>query len=512
MVKKSLKFCAIAIIALSACGKKAPTRFQDPKFPADTPQAKSTVATGEFFRAKMSSTKAPPREIKSLKQNKIISTEPLDLSDVDIKVDPQTGVVTLQGKLGSKSIELSGTVDQDSAFDLRETNPTNSSRKIKAYGECVSSTANECPQLYVDVYVTEGDKIYSSQYFVNNEVKKPEPKESTPDDSSEGEDCDPNNPDDDFCGRLGTFVGKEVTVEDLVSEATPVPQPVMTTPTAAPVATTPTPFSVSATPTPQETIPSEPITSTPVPAAPVPAPPAPVAPAPATPVPAAPAPSTPAPADPVEHVTPQVVVKLPVQSIGTYNDGSLINANEVDFSKSANFKNANPAKKASFGTRSMVELLEGLAMNILNFFGKSTLMIGDISDRDGGKITPHSSHRIGLDADISFLADRPYQQFFSALGGPNATPKFDVRANWNLLKYSVQYADVGVVFVDKKIRDHFCKNAEKYDSDAKSRKAILSKLRHWPGHGNHFHVRLRCQKTDSKCRNQLPFTEPQCFK
>jgi hypothetical protein len=139
-----------------------------------------------------------------------------------------------------------------------------------------------------------------------------------------------------------------------------------------------------------------------------------------------------------------------------------------------------------YGTQKMIALLVGMGEEFSAYYqGKRTLSVGGISKRGGGYFPPHVSHQKGVDADVSFQNN----------GG------FDVAANAMI-----------VAAVVRKLPDFRHINAQEYILCDQSKHAALgygldqlvkqgnltpeqaargkSVLQHWPGHNDHFHIRI----------------------
>jgi penicillin-insensitive murein endopeptidase len=108
------------------------------------------------------------------------------------------------------------------------------------------------------------------------------------------------------------------------------------------------------------------------------------------------------------------------------------------------------------------------------------------------------------------------------------TKNFDVERNWEFFRWLTQTGMLDRIFVAKEIKQYFCEHASGLEpsehsrverppealargGDASSsnvnvtrsndslRVEILRRLRFWPGHDNHFHLRLKCPSADPKC-------------
>lgn len=123
-------------------------------------------------------------------------------------------------------------------------------------------------------------------------------------------------------------------------------------------------------------------------------------------------------------------------------------------------------------------------------------------------LTGHTSHQIGLDADIWFkpmpdhVLSREEREFDSAinmvapdrLGVDHAvwTP-----ARTELLHIAAEDPVVSRIFVNAAIKKQMCK-------EAGLSRAWLAKIRPWFGHAEHFHIRINCPADSPECKPQPP--------
>ena len=200
------------------------------------------------------------------------------------------------------------------------------------------------------------------------------------------------------------------------------------------------------------------------------------------------------------------------QAIGSYAKGSLKNATAMDLSGFGFIKIAQPRNR-HWGTRDLVEVLEQTARWMASLFPNGErLQISDLSARHGGKITRHASHQNGLDVDLSPLRrDRREQDPMNVDGfdeefvvNGKVTKNFDTERNWELVKAFFRFGDINRIFIDGKLKDEMCRWARDND-DWNNAVPMLRRLRHWPHHGNHFHLRLKCPAGSPRC---VPQKEP----
>jgi penicillin-insensitive murein endopeptidase len=137
------------------------------------------------------------------------------------------------------------------------------------------------------------------------------------------------------------------------------------------------------------------------------------------------------------------------------------------------------------------------------------LLVGDISQARGGPILEgHASHQVGLDADIWFWLDAPAgigklsqqeREQVSAISMLNGKRNGVNRqrfgtAQITALRLAAADPKVQRIFVNPHIKNELC--------HVTHNAAWLKKIRPWWGHHYHFHVRLACPATESRCRAQ----------
>ena len=153
----------------------------------------------------------------------------------------------------------------------------------------------------------------------------------------------------------------------------------------------------------------------------------------------------------------------------------------------------------------LVAYLERLAKDARSV-GWSGLLIGDLSQPRGGPMpTGHTSHQVGLDADIwltpmpNRLLMRQEREDMMAVSMLRDPLNVDL-SRWTplhtrLIKLAASYPEVERIFVHPAINQVLCDQAGRD-------RAWLSKVRPWWGRHYHFHVRIACPPGDAYCRGQ----------
>ena len=135
------------------------------------------------------------------------------------------------------------------------------------------------------------------------------------------------------------------------------------------------------------------------------------------------------------------------------------------------------------------------------------LIVGDISVKNGRQLKPHKSHQSGRDVDITYprLREPPnYSRFHNI-----SRRDFDIEKSFWLIKQFIDGGNVEYVFMDKRWQRVLRAYAEKQGAteewlnavfEYRSNRPGLAIIRHERGHARHFHLRFKCQETDTRCR------------
>lgn len=208
------------------------------------------------------------------------------------------------------------------------------------------------------------------------------------------------------------------------------------------------------------------------------------------------------------------------QTVGFYStDGKLTSDNFMPLEGEGYVKLFRPRNRL-FATTDMIQVLVYAGENLRKLYPSSERMqIGDISQRGGGEISGHASHRNGLDADIVFLRNNHKEQDPNFLDGfietfvfkGEVTNNFDVKRNWDLFKVFVSTKRVRRIFVDVAVKMKLCSYVLNFEGLTPLAEETLRRLRPLEGHDDHFHIRLTCPKRSPKCDDQEEVPEgPGC--
>jgi len=188
-------------------------------------------------------------------------------------------------------------------------------------------------------------------------------------------------------------------------------------------------------------------------------------------------------------------VPLAARSIGSYIRGCLAGAVALPINGKT-WQVMRLSRDRNWGHPDLVRFLERFADKVPQF-GWPGLLVGDISQPRGGPmLTGHTSHQIGLDADIwltpmpNHELSREEREAMSATNVVAADGKDVDSSVWTpahvaVIRAAAEDPQVERIFVNAAIKKALCR-------DAGSSRAWLYKVRPWWNHTYHFHVRIRC--------------------
>jgi len=205
---------------------------------------------------------------------------------------------------------------------------------------------------------------------------------------------------------------------------------------------------------------------------------------------------------------------LKARAIGSYAKGCLAGGTALP-ADGRNWQVMRLSRNRNWGHPELIDYLEDLAADAPGL-GWRGLLVGDLSQPRGGPMTfGHTSHQIGLDADI-WLREMPDRQlsrqeredweFLSMLKGPldvkgadrTVDPKKWTDTHARLIKRAAQDKRVARILVNPVIKKALC------DFETGPDRGWLRTVRPWWGHHYHFHVRLSCPAGSRACKNQNP--------
>lgn len=196
----------------------------------------------------------------------------------------------------------------------------------------------------------------------------------------------------------------------------------------------------------------------------------------------------------------------PPRIVGQHAAGCLIGAEQLS-PEGVGYQAVELERNRHYGHPDLVDYVQALGRRV-DRAGFGSMLVGDMAQPRGGPMPyGHASHQSGLDVDIWFRLDlRPLKR--SERKGIEHPILVDAetgeldRTRWSdqqaeLVRLAAQDPRVTRIFVDGAIKRDLC---ERQWQD----RSWLQRIRPWPFHDDHFHVRLRCPADSPDCVDQSP--------
>jgi len=190
-------------------------------------------------------------------------------------------------------------------------------------------------------------------------------------------------------------------------------------------------------------------------------------------------------------------------SIGTPDSGLLLNP--VPFPEGSFWRLRDP--RESWGTdETIAYVITAIESVEARYPGSPRVVIGDVSDPEGGRLKRHRSHQTGRDADVGFYYARGEVDTFLAARRKD----LDLRRNWALVRALLTETDVDRIFVDRSIMSMLYAEAleEGEDrgwlDDVFGRAGDKGVVQHVRRHKDHFHVRFYNPRSQERGRIVYP--------
>lgn len=157
----------------------------------------------------------------------------------------------------------------------------------------------------------------------------------------------------------------------------------------------------------------------------------------------------------------------------------------------------------------LIRFLEQFSAKVPQVAGWHGILVGDLSQPRGGPmLTGHSSHQVGLDADIWLtpMPDRTLTRAERETISATMMVRTDRRdidpAAWTpshlkVVRAAAEDPVVERIFVNAAIKKALCR-------EAGTGRAWLNKVRPYWGHDYHMHIRMRCPADNPDCKPQEP--------
>jgi penicillin-insensitive murein endopeptidase len=203
----------------------------------------------------------------------------------------------------------------------------------------------------------------------------------------------------------------------------------------------------------------------------------------------------------------QVPSKGNPTSIGFYSNGCIGGASTLP-QIGVGYQVMRPFRNRYYGHPEMIEFVQNLGKT-MDALG-SGVLIGDMGQPRGGPLPyGHASHQVGLDVDVWFWTHPEQRTRELTVDERNNLPFVDM-LNTNgvvdpakftndqitKLKVAATSPHVQRIFVNPAIKVYLCSTLDPKQNP------WLHVLRPWPGHNEHFHVRLKCPAGAVNCTPQ----------
>lgn len=196
-----------------------------------------------------------------------------------------------------------------------------------------------------------------------------------------------------------------------------------------------------------------------------------------------------------------------IQAVGFYTRGKLSRPSLIP-DAGYGFVRWQPQESARWATSDLVYVIQRAAYLMKKWYpGSERLQIGDASKQSGGKLTGHESHQNGLDIDLAYFRSDgtespPGQSRF--VGQGSVLKAFDLERNWSLVEALISSQRVERIFLDRAIKRLFCKRAKTMLPlrTPVAVEEVLRRLRPYPEHSGHLHVRITCPLKSEGCISQ----------
>jgi penicillin-insensitive murein DD-endopeptidase len=200
-------------------------------------------------------------------------------------------------------------------------------------------------------------------------------------------------------------------------------------------------------------------------------------------------------------------VSMPSRAIGFYSNGCLAGATLLPLN-GPTWQVMRLSRNRNWGHPELIKVLERISAKAAKR-GWPGLLVGDMSQPRGGPmITGHTSHQVGLDADI-WLTPMPQRELLReereemsatmvvADDRRDVDPEVWTPAHAAVIKTAAQAPEVERIFVNAAIKKALCR-------EAGSDRDWLHKVRPYWGHDYHFHIRISCPAGNTDCKPQDP--------
>ncbi len=196
------------------------------------------------------------------------------------------------------------------------------------------------------------------------------------------------------------------------------------------------------------------------------------------------------------------------QVIGYYSHGCLRGGVELPIN-GPHWEVMRLSRNRNWGHPELVSFIKRTSAKIAKATGWHGILIGDMAQPRGGPLPfGHTSHQVGLDVDIWYMAmpdrilSKEERENISATR-MIAEDGQTVNQNWTpadaaFVRTVAEQPEVERVLVNAAVKKKMC------ELEGKHHHAWMAKLRPWYFHTSHIHVRLKCPADSPHCRHQPP--------
>lgn len=189
-------------------------------------------------------------------------------------------------------------------------------------------------------------------------------------------------------------------------------------------------------------------------------------------------------------------------SVGSTTDGYLVGG--IQLQTNDDLVVLEPEK--AWGTPELVHLLEAVAAEMhVAYPDAPPLVVGHLSRRDGGLLSPHRSHQSGRDVDLAmYAADNQLHRRFLDM----TRTALDIPKTWALIDTLLTKGRIQYILVDREVQAQIYEEISLFEPEQRlaslfqyprARGVRQGVIRHAGGHCNHLHVRIRCPEQDTHC-------------
>ena len=192
------------------------------------------------------------------------------------------------------------------------------------------------------------------------------------------------------------------------------------------------------------------------------------------------------------------------QAIGAHGAGCIAGAQALP-PEGLGYQAVDLKRNRHYGHPLLVDYVQDLGERLAQA-GIGPMLVGDMAQPRGGPMSyGHVSHQTGLDVDIWFRLDLPLlpretrenleQPILVDERSGRFWPSVWTDAHAELIRLATDDARVARVFVDAAVKRDLCER--EWDD-----RSWLRRVRPWPAHDEHLHVRLYCPPGSPTCVDQ----------